>query len=84
MGLILGFQGAIQLAQFGTDIYVADLVGLSITKELGPLMVGIICAGRAGSAFAAEIGTMKVNEEIDTVHHGLNLTVTSPIQKFWR
>ena len=68
MGLILGFQGAIQLAQFGTDIYVADLVGLSITKELGPLMVGIICAGRAGSAFAAEIGTMKVNEEIDAMY----------------
>ena len=58
MGLILGFQGAIQLAQFGTDIYVADLVGLSITKELGPLMVGIICAGRAGSSFEAEIGTI--------------------------
>ncbi|MCH2206030.1 MAG: ABC transporter permease [Lentisphaerales bacterium] len=68
MGLILGFQGAIQLAQFGTDIYVADLVGLSITKELGPLMVGIICAGRAGSSFAAEIGTMKVNEEIDAMY----------------
>jgi phospholipid/cholesterol/gamma-HCH transport system permease protein len=68
MGLILGFQGALQLAQFGTDIYVADLVGLAITKELGPLMVGIICAGRAGSAFAAEIGTMKVNEEVDAMY----------------
>ncbi|MCM8538554.1 MAG: ABC transporter permease [Lentisphaeraceae bacterium] len=68
MGLILGFQAAIQLHQFGTDIYVADLVGLSIVKELGPLMVGIICCGRAGSAFAAEIGTMKVNEEIDALY----------------
>ena len=68
MGLILGFQAALQLAQFGTDIYVADLVGLSIVKELGPLMVAIICTGRAGSAFAAEIGTMKVNEEIDAMY----------------
>jgi phospholipid/cholesterol/gamma-HCH transport system permease protein len=68
MGLILGFQGARQLAQFGTDIYVADLVGVAITTELGPLMVGIICAGRAGSAFAAEIGTMKVNEEVDAMY----------------
>lgn len=68
MGLILGFQSAIQLHQFGTDIFVADLVGLSIVKELGPLMVGIICCGRAGSAFAAEIGTMKVNEEVDALY----------------
>jgi phospholipid/cholesterol/gamma-HCH transport system permease protein len=68
MGLILGFQAAIQMHQFGTDIYVANLVGLSIVLELGPLMVGIICTGRAGSAFAAEIGTMKVNEEVDALY----------------
>ena len=55
MGLILGFQGAIQLHKFGTDIYLADGVGLSIVKELGPLMVAMIATGRAGSAFAAEI-----------------------------
>lgn len=67
MGLILGFQGAIQLHKFGTDIYLADGVGLSIVKELGPLMVAMICTGRAGSAFAAEIGTMKVAEEIDAM-----------------
>lgn len=67
MGLILGFQSAIQLKQFGTDIYVANLVGLSIVKELGPLMVAMIATGRAGSAFAAELGTMKVNEEIDAL-----------------
>jgi len=67
MGVILGFQAALQLKQFGTDIYVADLVGLSIVKELGPLMVAIISTGRAGSSFAAEIGTMRVNEEIDAM-----------------
>jgi phospholipid/cholesterol/gamma-HCH transport system permease protein len=67
MGLILGFQAALQLHTFGADIMVADLVGLSITKELGPLMVAMICTGRAGSAFAAEIGTMKVSEEVDAM-----------------
>lgn len=67
MGLILGFQGAIQMHKFGTDIFVADLVGLSIVKELGPLMVAMICTGRAGSAFAAELGTMKVGDEIDAM-----------------
>ncbi len=67
MGLILGFQGAMQMHKFGTDIFVADLVGLSIVKELGPLMVATICTGRAGSAFAAELGTMKVTEEIDAM-----------------
>ncbi|MCK5844733.1 MAG: ABC transporter permease, partial [Victivallales bacterium] len=67
MGLILGFQGAIQLHKIGTDIYLADGVGLSIVKELGPLMVAMIATGRAGSAFAAEIGTMKVGEEISAM-----------------
>jgi phospholipid/cholesterol/gamma-HCH transport system permease protein len=67
MGLILGFQAAVQMHKFGTDIFVADLVGLSILKELGPLMVAMIATGRAGSAFAAEIGTMKVAEEIDAL-----------------
>jgi phospholipid/cholesterol/gamma-HCH transport system permease protein len=67
MGLILGFQSAVQMHALGADIYVADLVGFSILRELGPLMVALICTGRAGSAFAAEIGTMKVNEEIDAM-----------------
>lgn len=67
MGLILGFQAAVQMHKYGADIFVADLVGLSITKELGPLMVAMICTGRAGSAFAAEIGTMKVSEEVDAL-----------------
>lgn len=67
IGLISGYQGALQLSQFGADIYIADLVGVSITRELSPLMVAIIVAGRSGSAFAAEIGTMKVSEEIDAL-----------------
>jgi len=67
MGLILGFQAAVQMHQFGADIYVADLVGLSIVMELGPLMVAMICTGRAGSSFAAEIGSMKVAEEVDAL-----------------
>ncbi|HCE46266.1 MAG TPA: ABC transporter permease [Lentisphaeria bacterium] len=67
MGLILGFQASLQMHKFGTDLYVADMVGLSIVKELGPLMVAMICTGRAGSAFAAEISTMKVSEEIDAM-----------------
>jgi phospholipid/cholesterol/gamma-HCH transport system permease protein len=67
MGLITAFQAAIQLTQFGADIYVANLVGLSIVRELGPLMTAIIAAGRSGAAFAAEIGTMKVSEEVDAL-----------------
>ncbi len=67
MGLILAFQGLSVLSRFGLGMFVSNLVGLSIVRELGPLMVAIICTGRAGSAFAAEIGTMKVNEEIDAM-----------------
>lgn len=64
MGIVLGIQGALQLRKVGTDIFIVDLVGFAVLKEFGPLMVAIIATGRAGSAFAAEIGTMKVNEEI--------------------
>jgi phospholipid/cholesterol/gamma-HCH transport system permease protein len=67
MGLIMAFQAVIPLGQFGAQIYVASLVGLSILRELGPLMTAIVVAGRSGSAFAAEIGTMKVREEIDAL-----------------
>jgi len=67
MGLITAFQAAVQLQQFGADIYIANLVGLSIVRELGPLMTAIIAAGRSGAAFAAEIGTMKVSEEVDAL-----------------
>lgn len=67
IGLILSFQSAIPLRRFGADIYVADLVSISLVRELGPLLAAVILAGRTGSAFAAEIGTMKVNEELDAL-----------------
>jgi phospholipid/cholesterol/gamma-HCH transport system permease protein len=65
VGLIVAYMGAVQLAQFGAQIYIANLVGLGMTRETGALMTGIIMAGRTGSAFAAQLGTMQVNEEID-------------------
>lgn len=67
IGLITAFQSAIPLKQFGADLFVANLVGLSLLRELGPLLTAVILAGRSGSAFAAEIGTMKVNEELDAL-----------------
>jgi len=67
MGLIMGFQSAMPLRQFGVDIFVVNLVALAILRELGPIMTAIVLAGRSGSAFAAEIGTMKVNEEVDAL-----------------
>ena len=67
MGVILAFQSAVAMRQFGAEIYVANLVALSLLRELGPLMTAITLAGRSGSAFAAEIGTMKVNEEVDAL-----------------
>ncbi len=67
VGLIMAFQGAYQLRQFGANIFLANLVGLSIVRELGPLLTAIIVAGRSGSAMAAEIGTMKVQEEMDAL-----------------
>ena len=65
VGLILAFVGAIQLARFGAQIYIADLVGLAMARERGAIMTGIIMAGRTGAAFAAQLGTMQVNQEID-------------------
>jgi phospholipid/cholesterol/gamma-HCH transport system permease protein len=67
MGLIMAFQAAIPLGRFGAQVYVANLIGLSILREMGPLMTAIVVAGRSGSAFAAELGTMKVREEIDAL-----------------
>jgi phospholipid/cholesterol/gamma-HCH transport system permease protein len=67
VGLVTAFQAAIQLKQFGANIFVADLVGLSVTRELAPLMTAIIVAGRSGAAFSAELGTMRVSEEIDAL-----------------
>ncbi len=67
LGLILAFQAAIPMRMFGAEIYVANLVSLSLLRELGPLITAIILTARSGSAFAAELGTMKVNEEIDAL-----------------
>lgn len=67
LGVILGFQGVLQLAKFGTQIFIVDLVGWSILKELGPFMVAMIATGRAGSSFAAEIGTMIADEEVSAL-----------------
>jgi len=67
IGLILAFMGAVQLQQFGAQIFVADLVGLGMVREMGCVMTGIIMAGRTGAAFAAQLGTMQVNEEIDAL-----------------
>lgn len=67
LGLIMAFMSAVQLAQFGATIYVASLVALAMVRELGPIMTAIVVAGRSGSAFAAEIGTMRVSEEIDAL-----------------
>jgi phospholipid/cholesterol/gamma-HCH transport system permease protein len=67
VGMILAFVGAVQLAQFGAGIYVANLVGLAMAREMGAMMTAIIMAGRTGAAFAAQLGTMQVNEEIDAL-----------------
>jgi phospholipid/cholesterol/gamma-HCH transport system permease protein len=67
VGLILAFMGAVQLQSFGASVYVADLVAIAATREMGCLMTGIIMAGRTGAAFAAQLGTMRVNEEIDAL-----------------
>jgi phospholipid/cholesterol/gamma-HCH transport system permease protein len=67
VGLILAFVGAVELMRFGASIYVADLVGIATVREMGCLMTGIILCGRTGAAFAAQLGTMKVNEEISAL-----------------
>jgi phospholipid/cholesterol/gamma-HCH transport system permease protein len=67
VGLILAFVGAVQLVRFGASIYVADLVGIATVREMGCIMTGIILAGRTGAAFAAQLGTMRVNEEISAL-----------------
>ena len=67
VGLILAFVGAVQLMKFGASIYVADLVAIATVREMGCIMTGIILCGRTGAAFAAQLGTMKVNEEINAL-----------------
>lgn len=67
VGMILAYMGAAQLALFGAEIYIANLVGIGMVREVGALMTAVIIAGRTGAAYAAEIGTMQVNEEIDAL-----------------
>lgn len=67
LGVVIAYQGGVQLRQYGASIFVADLVGLSMIRELAPLITAIIVAGRTGSAYTAQIGTMKVTEEIDAL-----------------
>jgi phospholipid/cholesterol/gamma-HCH transport system permease protein len=67
IGIIIAFQSAVPMRQYGAEIFVADLVALAVLRELGPLMTAILLAGRSGAAFAAEIGTMKVNEELNAL-----------------
>lgn len=76
LGLILAFVGAVQLQQFGAEIYVANLVGIAMVRDMGALMTGIIMAGRSGAAFAAEIGSMNANQELDA----LQTTGISPME----
>jgi len=76
IGLIIAFQSAASLATFGAQVFVADLVVLGLLRELGPLITAFVLASRSGSAFAAEIGTMKVNEEIDA----LTTMAVDPVQ----
>jgi phospholipid/cholesterol/gamma-HCH transport system permease protein len=66
-GCILGWQGALQLRQFGAEIYVADLVGVALVREMGPIMVAIVLAGRIGASFAAHLASMEASEEVDAL-----------------
>ena len=96
VGVVLAYQGADQLRKFGAEIFVVDLVGISIVREIGILLVAIVIAGRSGSAFTASIGSMKVREEIDAmrtlgldpmevlvVPRLLALVLTLPLLAFW-
>lgn len=67
MGVVIAYQGAVQLRMYGANLYVADLVGLSMLRELSPLLAAIIVAGRTGSAYTAQIGTMQVTEEVSAL-----------------
>lgn len=67
IGMVIAYQGSVQLERFGANIFIADLVGHATLRELAPMLVAIIVAGRSGSAYAAQIGTMKVTEEIDAL-----------------
>jgi len=67
VGMVISYQGSVQLAKFGADIFIVDTVAVSITRELGPMITAIVIAGRSGSAYTAEIGAMKITEEISAM-----------------
>ncbi|VAW81915.1 ABC transporter, permease protein (cluster 9, phospholipid), partial [hydrothermal vent metagenome] len=67
LGVVIAYQGGVQLRQYAASLFVADLVGLSMVRELAPLITAIIVAGRSGSAYTAQIGTMKITEEVDAL-----------------
>jgi phospholipid/cholesterol/gamma-HCH transport system permease protein len=67
LGIVIAYQGGVQLRQYGASLFIADLVSLSMVRELAPLITAIIVAGRTGSAYTAQIGTMKVTEEVDAL-----------------
>jgi phospholipid/cholesterol/gamma-HCH transport system permease protein len=96
IGVVVGQQGAVQLQQFGAEVYTINLIGRITVRELGPLMTAIMVAGRSGSAFAAQIGTMKITEEVDAmrtigvspvealvVPRVLAAIITMPLLAFW-
>ncbi len=84
MGMIIAFQSAAQLKQFGANIFVVELVSITMLRELAPLMTSILVAGRSGASFTAEIGTMQTSEEIDAMKViGLNLIEYLVAPKFW-
>ncbi len=96
VGVVMAYQGSVQLAVFGAQVFTVDFVGIATLREIGVLMTAIMVAGRSGSAFAAQIGTMKVSEEIDAIETlGLDpiqvlvlprllaLIITLPLLTFW-
>lgn len=68
VGMVISYQSAVQLSKFGADLFIVDLAGISITRELAPLITAIVVAGRSGSAYTAQIGAMKITEEISAMH----------------
>jgi phospholipid/cholesterol/gamma-HCH transport system permease protein len=67
IGVVIAYQGAVQLAKFGGNIFIVDMIGISVTRELAPLITAIVVAGRTGSSYTAQIGVMKITEEIDAM-----------------
>ena len=67
IGVVIAYQGAVQLQKFGANIFIVDMIGISITRELAPLITAIVVAGRTGSSYTAQLGTMKITEEIDAM-----------------